>query len=727
MHDPHHAHRAYRQHRQRPSRSGGLLSALFYCGLALVMIVVAVGTFLFVAAPVDIIRDQLAAQVKARTGRDLVIAGRSSLTVYPSLGVSFANITLSAPPAMGGPPTITAESLDVTVSLAPLLSREIEVQRIALRRPVIHLATDAQGRRSWDIGAVELPQRVQLAQATPAQSGRDLPKELQDFVRGSTGGAAGTASVLGRLKAGDLRIEQGTIVISDARTGFSESISALDLRLSYRGLTNPVAFAAQGTLRDEAVDVEGKLASPDRLVESQSSKVDVTLATKTTRARFDGIWSPAQNQAEGALDIDAKSGESLARLLRQPGLAALSAPSKVTALLKLSDGAVNIVNGRLDSGDWNGSGNLTIETAGARPVVRGNVRLSELDVPRLEALAAVAAEASRRRPPAATAPGLAPAAAPKGIGDLIERSLQEPAPAGTKVRGFLKRADWSDAPLDAAALGLLDADLKIAAGRVVFQQAQLGPTQATVGLRSGVLRVTFDDVQLYEGRARGSFTLDSTTRVPAFTLALNADGIAIQPFLRDIADNERISGRGRVVLALAGSGRTERLMMQSLEGKGDILVTNGAVSGLDGMQQIFGILQGKPSGGGGRTEFSELSATAVVTAGVARNSDLKLIGSGIRVGGAGDIDIGQRQIDYLFKPRADAVSVEVPVRARGPWDDVRYNAEMNREKAMEALRELGRQFNGQNVGEIVRGFTQPGENGEPSKAQRLLDRFLKKN
>jgi hypothetical protein len=96
------------------------------------------------------------------------------------------------------------------------------------------------------------------------------------------------------------------------------------------------------------------------------------------------------------------------------------------------------------------------------------------------------------------------------------------------------------------------------------------------------------------------------------------------------------------------------------------------------------------------------------------------------VTGAGDIDIGQRQVDYLFKPRADAVSLEVPVRARGPWDDVRWGAEMNREKAMEALRDLGRQFNGQNVGDVVRDLTKPGENGEPSKAQKFLDRWLKR-
>jgi AsmA protein len=714
------------------ARSSGIVSALFYCALALVMIVVAVGTFLFVAAPVDILRDQVAQQVKARTGRDLVIAGRSSLSFYPSVGMSFRDVTLSAPPGMSAPPTIQMAGLDVTVSIWPLLSRQIEVQRLVLRQPVIDLRTDARGRRSWDFAALSEPTPVQVAQAAPAPATRtDLPKEAQEFLRGATRSPGG---LLANLKAVELRIEGGTVNYADARSAAAERITGIDARVSFRGLANPLAITGQAVVRDEPVDLDIKIASPDRIADGQSSKVDATATGRALKARFDGTWAPAPLQADGTLDIDAPSGEGLARLSGRPGLAALSG-LKLSGLMKANETSVAFNTVRIDLAETQASGSLAVEFAGARPFVRANMRVNEIDVPRLQALMATAASQPALPPrPRAQSPASAPAApapAPKGIGDLIERTVEPPArsgpqPAGPQVRGFLKRADWSDAPLDFSAFSLLDGEARIASSRVVLTNAVLGPTQGTLTMRAGVLRANFDEVQLYEGRARGIFVLDSTGAAPSFSLNLNADNIAVQPFLRDLADNDRVSGRGRLVLAIAGIGPTERKLMQSLEGKGELVITNGSVAGLDAMQQVLGILQGRQNAGSGRTDFSEASGSVAITAGVARNADLKIQGTGIRITGAGDIDIGQRQIDYLFKPRAEQMAIEVPVRARGPWDDVRYAAELNREKAMEALKEIGRQFNGQNLGDVVRDLTKPGEGGAPSKAQQLLDRFLKR-
>jgi len=715
--------------RPAPTRSSGFVSALFYCALALVMIVVAVGTFLVVAAPVDILRDQVAQQVKARTGRDLVIAGRSSLSFYPSVGMSFRDVTLSAPPGMSAPPTIQMAGLDVTVSIWPLLSRQIEVQRLVLRQPVIDLRTDARGRRSWDFASVEDPTPVRVAQA-PQSTRNDLPKEAQEFLRGSTRSPGG---LLANLKAVELRIEGGTVNYADARSAAAERITGIDARVSFRGLANPLAITGQAVVRDEPVDLDIKIASPDRLADGQNSKVDATATGRTLKARFDGTWMPAPLQADGTLDIDAPSGEGLARLSGRPGLAALSG-LKLSGLMKANESSVAFNTVRVDLAETQANGSLAVEFAGARPFVRANLRVNEIDVPRLQALLATAASQPALPPrPRVQVPASAPAPAPapKGIGDLIERTVEPPArtgptPAGPQVRGFLKRADWSDAPLDFSALTLVDGEARLASSRIQLTNAVLGPTQGTVTMRNGVLRANFDEVQLYEGRARGIFVLDSTGAAPSFSLNLNADNIAVQPFLRDLADNERVSGRGRLVLAIAGIGPTERKLMQSLEGKGEIVITNGSVAGLDAMQQVLGILQGRQNSGSGRTDFSEASGSVAITAGVARNTDLKIQGTGIRITGAGDIDIGQRQIDYLFKPRAEQMAIEVPVRARGPWDDVRYAAELNREKAMEAIKEIGRQFNGQNLGDVVRDLTKPGEGGAPSKAQQLLDRFLKR-
>ena len=716
------------QSRQRPmrqaprERSFGLMSALFYCAIALVMIVVAAGTFLLVAAPVDLLRDQVAAQVKARTGRDLTITGRSSVMFYPSLGVSFSDVKLSPPPGMSGPAAVEMAGLDVAVAIWPLLSRKIDVQRLVLRRPVFNLYVDAQGRRSWDFASLTPPTAIRVAQAGGGQG--TLPKELQDFVQGSSNQprAADVEAILSTLAALELYVEEGTVDYADARAAVRERVTGLDLRLSFRGATQPLTATGKMTLRNEPLDFEARVLSPDRLIVSQPSKADVRVSGRQLALRFDGTVNPQPVLLDGTLTLDAPSGKTLAGLLRKPALAGDGVPAlKFSGLVKANETTVAVNNAKIGLGDAEATGTVFADFAGARPLVRTNMRVSEIDIDRLGSLATALAAPSQRADTPAAGGGQQP---PRGIGDLIERTA--PAP-GTQVRGFRQRGDWSDAPLDFSGLATIDADAKFAIGRVVSTHVKLGPTQTTVALKGGALRVTFDDVQLYEGRARGILTLDGSGRVPTFGLNMNADGIAMKPFLADVADNDRLSGRGRLVLALAGSGATERQMMMSLEGKGDATVTNGSIAGFDGARQILAILQGQQNQQqGGGTTFSEASGSVVVTGGVARNSDFKLNGSGLRITGAGDIDIGHRQIDFLLKPRAETMAVEVPIRVRGPWDDTRVVAEVNPEKAMEAIRDLGRQFRGQNAGEILRGLVEPGENGEPPKARQLLEQFLRR-
>jgi AsmA protein len=123
---------------------------LVYGGIGLLAIAVAAVTFVVISPPTDLMRREIVAQVKAATGRDLQIAGPASFTFYPSLGVRVGDVTLSAPPGMGGDPFLTAASFDVGVRLLPLLRQEFVVDRLVLHQPVFALRVDREGRRSWD-------------------------------------------------------------------------------------------------------------------------------------------------------------------------------------------------------------------------------------------------------------------------------------------------------------------------------------------------------------------------------------------------------------------------------------------------------------------------------------------------------------------------------------------------------------------------------------------------
>ena len=138
----------------RPHGQGsGWLALLGYAALGLACLLLALVTFIFVAAPIDGMRDRLVQDIKARTGRDFVVSGPTSLKLVPRLAVSFADVSLSPAPGMRGEPILRAQALEAEVGFLSLFSPQPTVRRLVLSRPVIELRVDAQGRRSWDFAA----------------------------------------------------------------------------------------------------------------------------------------------------------------------------------------------------------------------------------------------------------------------------------------------------------------------------------------------------------------------------------------------------------------------------------------------------------------------------------------------------------------------------------------------------------------------------------------------
>src|SRR5689334_14652125 len=126
--------------RREPERQQSLLLVgLIYGGIGLLALGVAAVTFLMISPPTDFIRNRVVSEVRAETGREFKIAGPASFTFFPSVGMRVSDVSLSAPPGMGGEPLLTAQSLDVGVRLWPLLRREIVVDQLVLHKPVFNL------------------------------------------------------------------------------------------------------------------------------------------------------------------------------------------------------------------------------------------------------------------------------------------------------------------------------------------------------------------------------------------------------------------------------------------------------------------------------------------------------------------------------------------------------------------------------------------------------------
>src|SRR5262249_60878329 len=77
------------------------LVAAGYAGLGLGCLLLGAIAFLVVAAPVELLRDRLIGEIKARTGRDLVVSGSPPSLFFPRLAISPPAVASPAPPACG--------------------------------------------------------------------------------------------------------------------------------------------------------------------------------------------------------------------------------------------------------------------------------------------------------------------------------------------------------------------------------------------------------------------------------------------------------------------------------------------------------------------------------------------------------------------------------------------------------------------------------------------------
>jgi AsmA protein len=306
--------------------------------------------------------------------------------------------------------------------------------------------------------------------------------------------------------------------------------------------------------------------------------------------------------------------------------------------------------------------------------------------------------------------------------------LRESAPKpGAKVQGFLQRSGWSDTAIDLSAFRLVDAELKLSLGRLLFQDIKVGQTQLRVALKDRILISTFDEIQLYDGRGSGLVKIDGAAAVPVIGANFTIDGTSAAPLLKDAANFDWVAGRAKVTLAIGGQGTTEHQIVASLQGRADVQFRDGAVVGYNVTKLLQGVMQGRiPSlerNGAERTDFSEMAASFTIQNGIATNKDLRLISPVIRISGSGSASLPERTMDYTVRPKLtgtapESASLEVPVKLTGSWDKPAITPDIdgvlkNPEAAIDTVRQIGRQI-------------QKGDGDVVNKAKDLLNQFLKR-
>ncbi len=648
--------------------------------IGLVCTLIAGATFVYFAVPTGYVRDRAIAEVKQRTGRTLTVAGGASFTVYPRLGVELENVALSGPPGMESETFVQMERLTLAIPLWPLMKRELAVDELVLVRPVIQLAVDAQGRRTWDFTPPARGSAQEVAPIEPGDIGQDGEASSTTTVATSEPTQKKRSAGLAGLSLGDVRIEEGEVRYANLLTKSTERLTNVNVQLALTQIDAPFEATGSVVWHKKALPFSARLETLKSFIESSPAHLVLALDAEHVDASYDGTLDLASAALlDGAMTLATPSLRELAawtgaKLPPVGGLGPLDLKSNV----RVAGATTALSKATLTLDGAKATGDLSLDRGGERPLIKGNIAIDTLNLNTYLAEdgagAMVAAKTTGKKKPKTD--DTASEAA-----EIDETASIEAAPAAKPKKKRASGSGWSTEPIDVRGLSVIDADMTIASGGLLYKDIKIGKSQIVLTLTGGLLKARLPQLQAYGGKGVGAVQLDGTAAVPKLQANVTVNGVAARPLLTDAMALDWIEGTGSLSFGLMSEGKSEKALIGGLNGQSRFAFTDGAIVGMNIPQMVRGLGKGKVSGlkrdDSLKTDFSELSGTVSITSGIATNKDLSVVGPLIRIAGAGTVDLPAQQLDYAVMPKivaslegqggTDATGVTIPVRIDGPW------------------------------------------------------------
>lgn len=488
------------------------------------------------------------------------------------------------------------------------------------------------------------------------------------------------SSVNAKLKAGELAAKGLSLTLA-ALQGKNQQITAkasgsLSAKLAAGELTtNGLSVALTSASGKDNLEV--KLDAPKLLITKDKASGDkVTIAAKLSNPQgvtvanvvLPGIEGTAQafRAAGMTLDLDMKQGEQTVK-------AKVTSPLSgniQTQQISLPQLAVNItaagpnLPGKTISGNLAGSASMN----GAKQQVQANLAGKVSD-------STIKAQVGIN--------GFTPPGIIFDV-DIDQLDVDKYAPAG----GAKPAAGGAEKPIDLSGLRTLRASGKLHIGTLKASNIKASNVRLEVKAGGGQVSVSPLSANLYGGAMNGAVSVNAAQATPAFAIKQNLSGVSVGPLLKDLANKDMLEGKGTVNVDVRTQGATVGALKRALNGGAAVNLRDGSIKGIDiagtireARAQLASIKGQKTqqADNSKKTEFSELSGTFALQNGVAHNNDLSLKSPLLRVGGAGDINIGEDSINYLVKASVvgtlsgqdgrgvnELRGVTVPVRATGP-------------------------------------------------------------
>lgn len=579
-------------------------------GIAAV-IVAAVVAVVAILATMDFeqYRGLIEAEAKKATGRDLSLNGPIDLSISLTPAIVVEDVTFSNAEWGSRENMASLDRFEAEVEIMPLLSGDIQINRIVLVNGDILLETDASGTPNWQF-----------------QPAGGAAGEGDSTASDSSGGPQKLPTV------NSVAVENSRITYINGANGEQMVVAVDSLTMTQSG--DKIDLDLAGSYQDIPLELAGSVGSPATLMAGGSYPLDLSGTVAGADLSVSGSVADVMSSPAPDLTVSV-AGENLANFNELAGGGLPDAGPYSFSGRVTTEGTTYKVDGMsLGLADTELSGDLSVDMSGERSMVTGNLTSPLLDL----------------------------GALPGGG----EESAQDESTAGSDSQYVIP-----DTPLPVDALRTADANLSVKIDTLRLQEGmEISAFNLTMTLQNGTLSISPMTGVFSGGQMNLNLTLDGAQETPALATDFAMLGLDYGSLLKTMEISEDVEGVMDIKLDLNGRGKTPREIASTLNGNTELISQEGVITNKllaivsSGLSEVMGPLMGDNN----QTNLRCMVSRFAITDGMAESQALVVDSNTFSVAGTGNINLATEELDLYFDTKtreAALVSLAIPFQMTG--------------------------------------------------------------
>ncbi len=677
----------------------------------ILLVIVAVIALPFFIDPNDF-KPEIQTTIKEKTGRDLIIEGDLELSVFPWLGVSTGNLTLSNSPGFSDKPFAKIDASHVKVKLIPLLSKKLEVSRIELKGLSLNLAKNKQGTTNWD----------------------DLVQVKDEEKQPKTKDTVKSENPLSALSLGGISIEQAHIIWDDQQQGKYSELSDFNLTTDELIFDQPIDIELSFNLKNKNPDLNETLNLSTRLTVNEQLNIfdlkEIDLQSLTTGKDIPGgkltlnlLSDIAVNLALNTVSISGlKLGlddlteeklkvtllSDIAINLAEQSINTsgfkinvtnlmqnkLSADLSTDLVINLNQQTLSAAGLKLNAGELR----LTADIKGTQikdnPSLRGSINIAPFNLAKFLKnldIALPEMQDSQALSLLSTTFNLQATTNSAEIKSLLVKLDDTNIKGSASINNFNKPAVKFNINVDSIdvdrylapknknepksattpsanavataelfpveTLRKLNANGQISIGDLIMNQLKMKGVEFKLNAKNGKIKTQQGIKKLYQGTYSGNTSINVQSKTPHLFLNQKLSNIQVEPLLKALDITDRMTGLISASAKIDGQGNSTKDIKSSLNGNVDFSFKDSVIKGFN-LQKLIDssrlLLQNKALPGENKkdqTVFSIIKGTAQIHNGIVSNNDLLAQSSKVHINGSGTANLATEALNYKIKTK----------------------------------------------------------------------------